>query len=29
LKGSIEVPPGAVPFVRTVARHFVAAKNRQ
>jgi lipid-binding SYLF domain-containing protein len=29
LKGSVDVPPGAVSFVRTVARHFVAAKNRK
>jgi lipid-binding SYLF domain-containing protein len=28
LKGSIEVPAGAVPFVRTVAHYFVEAKNR-
>jgi lipid-binding SYLF domain-containing protein len=29
LKGDIPVPPGAVPFVRDVAQHFVAAKNRK
>ena len=29
LKGNIPVPPGAVPFVRTVAQDFVAAKNRR
>jgi lipid-binding SYLF domain-containing protein len=28
LKGSVEVPPGAVDFVRTVAHYFVVAKNR-
>jgi lipid-binding SYLF domain-containing protein len=28
LKGSIDVPAGAVPFVRTVAHYFVEAKNR-
>jgi lipid-binding SYLF domain-containing protein len=28
LKGSVEVPAGAVPFVRTVAHHFVTAKNQ-
>lgn len=28
LKGSVEVPPGAVPFVRAVAHYFVEAKNR-
>ena len=27
LKGDIAVPAGAVPFVRDVAQHFVAAKN--
>jgi len=26
LKGSVDVPPGAVPFVRAVAQYFVAAK---
>jgi len=29
LKGNVEVPEGAKPFVRGVARHFVQAKNRQ
>jgi lipid-binding SYLF domain-containing protein len=29
LKGSVDVPPGAVPFVRTVARYFVEAKHRR
>jgi lipid-binding SYLF domain-containing protein len=28
LKGNVEVPAGAVPFVRTVAHDFVASKNR-
>ncbi|MGO9433784.1 MAG: lipid-binding SYLF domain-containing protein [Terracidiphilus sp.] len=28
LKGDVEVPPGAVEFVRTVARFFVEAKNK-
>jgi lipid-binding SYLF domain-containing protein len=28
LKGNVEVPQGAVPFVRTVARYFVESKNR-
>ena len=28
LKGDVEVPAGAVEFVRTVIRYFVAAKNR-
>jgi len=28
LKGSVEVPPGAVAFVRDVAQNFVRAKNR-
>jgi len=27
LKGDVAVPPGAVPFVRDVAQHFVAAKH--
>jgi lipid-binding SYLF domain-containing protein len=27
LRGNVAVPPGAVPFVRTVARYFVEAKN--
>jgi lipid-binding SYLF domain-containing protein len=27
LKGGVEVPPGAVEFVKTVAHYFVAAKN--
>jgi lipid-binding SYLF domain-containing protein len=29
LKGDVPVPPGAVAFVRAVARYFVAAKNHQ
>lgn len=29
LKGNIEVPAGAVPFVRTVAHYFVESKNRK
>jgi len=29
LKGSVEVPPGAVNFVRSVAHYFVDAKNRK
>ena len=29
LKGSVDVPPGAVPFVRDVAHSFVEAKHRQ
>jgi lipid-binding SYLF domain-containing protein len=29
LKGDIPVPDGAVPFVRTVAHFFIAAKNRK
>jgi lipid-binding SYLF domain-containing protein len=28
LKGNVDVPQGAVPFVRTVARYFVESKNR-
>jgi lipid-binding SYLF domain-containing protein len=28
LKGSVAVPAGAIPFVRDVARHFVAAKHK-
>jgi lipid-binding SYLF domain-containing protein len=28
LRGNVEVPAGAVPFVRTVAHYFVTAKNR-
>jgi len=28
LKGSVEVPAGAVPFVKTVAHYFVESKNR-
>jgi lipid-binding SYLF domain-containing protein len=28
LKGSVEVPEGAKPFVLTVAHYFVEAKNR-
>ena len=28
LKGDVEVPPGAEPFVRTVAQYFVEAKHR-
>ncbi len=26
LKGRVPVPPGAVPFVRSVAGHFIRAK---
>jgi lipid-binding SYLF domain-containing protein len=29
LKGNVDVPPGAVPFVRGVAQYFVEAKNRK
>jgi len=29
LKGNVDVPPGAVDFVRTVAHYFVVAKNHQ
>jgi lipid-binding SYLF domain-containing protein len=29
LKGNVDVPPGAVPFVRAVAQYFVKAKQRQ
>ena len=29
LKGSVGVPPGAVPFVRGVAQYFIEAKNRK
>jgi len=29
LKGSVAVPPDAIPFVRDVARHFVDAKNQK
>ncbi len=29
LKGNVPVPPGAVAFVRDVARHFVAAKDQK
>jgi lipid-binding SYLF domain-containing protein len=28
LKGAVAVPESAVPFVRTVARYFVEAKNQ-
>jgi lipid-binding SYLF domain-containing protein len=28
LKGNVEVPEGAVDFVKSVANYFVAAKNR-
>ena len=28
LKGSVEVPEGAIPFVRDVAQYFLRAKNR-
>ena len=28
LKGSVDVPPGAIPFVRDVAHNFIEAKNR-
>jgi lipid-binding SYLF domain-containing protein len=29
LKGNVEVPQGAVPFVRGVAQYFVESKNRK
>jgi SH3 domain-containing YSC84-like protein 1 len=29
LKGNVDVPPGAVPFVRDVAQNFVRAKHQQ
>jgi lipid-binding SYLF domain-containing protein len=29
LKGNVDVPAGAIPFVKTVAHYFVEAKNRQ
>jgi lipid-binding SYLF domain-containing protein len=29
LKGDVEVPEGAIPFVRAVAQYFVQAKNRK
>jgi lipid-binding SYLF domain-containing protein len=29
LKGNVDVPPGAVPFVRDVAQNFVRAKHHQ
>src|SRR3984885_4578821 len=29
LKGNVDVPPGAVPFVRDVAQNFVRAKNHE
>jgi len=29
LKGNVEVPAGAVPFVRDVAQNFIAAKHHQ
>jgi lipid-binding SYLF domain-containing protein len=29
LRGDVEVPPGAVPFVSAVAQYFVQAKNRK
>ncbi len=29
LKGNVDVPAGAIPFVRGVAHYFVAAKNRK
>jgi lipid-binding SYLF domain-containing protein len=29
LKGSVDVPPGAVPFVRDVAQNFVRARHHQ
>jgi SH3 domain-containing YSC84-like protein 1 len=29
LKGSVDVPQGAIPFVRGVAHYFIEAKNRQ
>jgi lipid-binding SYLF domain-containing protein len=28
LKGNVDVPPDAVPLVRSVAHHFIQAKNR-
>src|SRR5271170_985787 len=28
LRGNVPVPPGAIPFVRDVAHHFIVAKNR-
>ncbi len=29
LKGSVAVPPGAVPFVKSVAHYFIEAKNHE
>jgi SH3 domain-containing YSC84-like protein 1 len=29
LRGGVDVPPGAVPFVRAVAQYFIRAKNRK
>jgi hypothetical protein len=29
LKGSVDVPEGAVPFVKDVANYFIEAKNRK
>jgi SH3 domain-containing YSC84-like protein 1 len=29
LKGNVDVPPGAVPFVRDVAQNFVRAKHHE
>jgi len=29
LKGNVDVPPGAVPFIRDVAQNFIRAKDRQ
>jgi len=29
LKGNVDVPPGAVPFVRDVAQNFIRAKHRE
>ena len=29
LKGNVDVPAGAIPFVKTVAHYFIEAKNRQ
>ena len=29
LKGNVAVPQGAIPFVKTIASYFVAAKNRK
>jgi hypothetical protein len=29
LKGNVEVPGGAVPFVKDVAHYFIQAKDRK